>query len=191
MGRKRVDLKLSLWGLVLMFACAWLLVVSTFVQFELPNPFGQSIKFIPQIPVVLFAGVFLGRKYGLAAVILYIVTGLFWAPVFGLGGGMRYIFEYGFGYILAYIPAVFFSTSILQSGFFIKNIAQAALVGVLSIHIIGIIYMLLIAGIKHEDFSFMYSWIAAQSGEKIIYDLVLTFAAILLVKYLRPLLRVY
>ena len=43
------------------------------------------------------------------SILLYILLGLFAIPVFALGGGPKYIFEYGFGYILAYIPAVFFA----------------------------------------------------------------------------------
>ena len=35
-------------------------------------------------------------------------------PIFALGGGVHYLFEYGFGYILAFIPAIFFSGTLLK-----------------------------------------------------------------------------
>jgi biotin transporter BioY len=188
---KRQEIAFSLPSLVLIFACAFLIVISTFLQFNVTHfviPFGggeslRTYQFIPQIPVVLFVGALLGRKYGLSAVVIYIITGLFIIPVFALGGGWRYILEYGFGYILAYIPAVFFTTSILQSGFSNRNIAQASLVGVLTIHLIGVIYMFLMAGIHQEGWAFMSSWISAQSGAKIIYDFIFSFCALFFARY--------
>jgi biotin transporter BioY len=187
--KKKKKYGVNIWTLVLMLACFWLVIVSTFVQFTLPG--GEGYRFIPQIPVILFTGALLGRRYALVVVVSYIITGLFFEPVFALGGGLRYVFEYGFGYIMAYLPAVFFSTSILQSGFTLRNTAQAALVGVLSIHIIGITYMLFLAGINHEGLSFMYNWIISQSGMKIVYDLLFSFAAVLALRYLPGALRVW
>ena len=147
------------------------------------SDFIHTYKLIPQIPVVMFIGAFLGRKYGITSLLLYILLGLFIIPVFALGGGPKYVFEYGFGYILAYIPAVFFAGSILKSGFTNRNILHAVLVGVLTIHIIGVLYMLFIAGLKHEGTTFMWGWICAQSGVKIIYDFIFSFAAVFAAKY--------
>ena len=124
----------------------------------------------------------------LTSVLLYILLGLFVIPVFALGGGPKYIFEYSFGYILAYIPAIFFAGSILKSGFSNRNILHAVLVGVLTIHIIGILYMLFIAGLKHDGWTFMSGWICSQSGAKIIYDLVFSFAAVFIAKYAKIIL---
>ena len=147
------------------------------------NDFIYSYKLIPQIPVIMFVGAFLGRKYGIISILLYILLGLFAIPVFALGGGPKYIFEYGFGYILGYIPAVFFAGSILKSGFSNRNMLHAVLVGVLTIHIIGILYMLFIAGLKHEGMAFIGGWIVAQSGIKILYDFIFSFACVFIAKY--------
>ncbi|MDR1168988.1 MAG: biotin transporter BioY [Heliobacteriaceae bacterium] len=187
--RQVEGIRFSFAALVLALACSFLIVISTFIQFNFVHL--KIYRFIPQIPTVLFAGAFLGRRYGLLSIILYIAAGLFFIPVFALGGGAEYIFEYGFGYILAYIPAVFFATSILQSGFSNRNIIQACLVGVLSIHLIGIIYMLFMAGIQHEDWTFIQNWISAQSGIKIIYDLIFSFLALFFARYARVILWFY
>ena len=136
----------------------------------------------------MFIGGLLGRKYGIMSVLIYILLGLFVIPVFALGGGPKYIFEYSFGYILAYIPAIFFAGSILKSGFTNRNIIHAVLVGVLTIHIIGILYMLFIAGIKHDGGAFMGGWILSQSGVKIIYDFIFSFAAVFVAKYAKIIL---
>ena len=48
--------------------------------------------------------------------------------------------------------------------------------------------MLFIAGLKHEGASFMWGWICAQSGIKIIYDFILSFALVFLAKYAKIIL---
>lgn len=198
--RKEVEgIRMSAGSILLMLCCSFLIVISTFLQlnithFIIPSglfsgehltsaDFIYTYKLIPQIPVIMFVGAFLGRKYGTTSIMIYILAGLFVIPIFAPGGGPKYIFEYGFGYILAYIPAVFFAGSILKSGFSNRNMAHAAIVGVLTIHLIGVLYMLFIAGIKHEGWAFMGGWVAAQSGIKIIYDFIFSFFAIFLAKY--------
>ena len=203
----RSGLKFSISSIILIIFCSFLLVVSTFIQLNithlgLPAKLfsGNSLKIqdyvhnfnlIPQIPAVMFITALLGRKFGLTSVLIYILTGLFIMPVFALGGGLGYFGEYGFGYILAYIPAVFLTGTMLKNGFTYKNILKAILVGILTIHIFGIIYMLIIAGIKHEGFMFTTGWILAQSGIKIIYDFIFSFLLVLVAKYARLILWLY
>lgn len=192
-------LRLNLATLTLVGICSFLIVIATFTQFDfnhyiLPldsfsyidanfkDPavmahFLKHYRYIPQVPIIMFVVALLGRKLGITSVLLYILAGLFVAPVFALGGGLKYVFEYGFGYILAYIPAVFFAGSILRSGLTYRNMAQATLVGVLTIHLFGILYMLFMATIKGEQSALILGWISAQSGVKILYDLLFGFIA--------------
>ncbi len=200
-------LKFSISSVLLIIFCSFLLVVSTFLQlniihFSIPagmfsgadlkiQDYIHTFSLIPQVPAVLFIAALLGRKFGLASVLIYILAGLFVIPVFALGGGWKYIGEYGFGYILAYLPAVFLTGTILKRGFTYKNALKAVFVGVLTIHIIGILYMLVIAGIRHEGWTFISGWIAAQSGVKILYDFIFSFLSVLVAKYARLVLWLY
>ena len=195
------NMQISFGILLLILCCTILIVVSTFIQIDLThfilpfdlfkgaklsyNDFLYTYRIIPQIPIVLFVGAFLGRKYGITSVLLYIILGLFVIPVFAIGGGFKYVFEYGFGYILAYIPAVYFSASILKDGFSNKNIIKSIIIGVLIIHIIGTLYMLFLAGLKHEGKELITGWIYSQSGLKIIYDIFLSYITVFIAKYLR------
>lgn len=205
-------LNLNLVTLILTVLCSFLIVIATFTQFDFnhyvltfknialikdlsadPNAYMHFLKhyrYIPQIPIIMFIVAFLGRKLSITSIVLYIIAGLFLAPVFALGGGFQYIFEYGFGYIIAYIPAVFFAGSILQSCLSFRNMAQATLVGVLTIHIIGILYMLFVATIQKENFGLISGWIAAQSGTKIIYDLLFGFIAMVIAKFTKKIMWV-
>ncbi|MBO6087096.1 biotin transporter BioY [bacterium] len=198
--RQIEGIRLSLGSIFLVLFCTFLIILATFVQIDISHfiiqkgenlsvqDYVYTYKIIPQVPVVMFIGAFLGRKFGITSVLLYILSGLFVIPVFALGGGVGYVLQYGFGYILAYIPAVFFAGTILKSGFSLRNILQAVLTGVLTIHLIGTLYMLFLAGIHQEGWIFMKGWIYAQSGIKIFYDLVLSFGAVFLAKYVKIIL---
>ena len=65
----------------------------------------------------------------------------------------------------------------------------ATILGVLIIHIFGIVYMIFIALLKHDGGSFISGWIKAQSGLKIVYDLVISFVAVLIGKYIHSALK--
>ena len=60
----------------------------------------------------------------------------------------------------------------------------AAITGVLVIHIIGILYMIVVALFRHMGGVFIEGWIVSQSGLKILYDLVFGFVFILIGKYI-------
>lgn len=206
------SLRLNLGVLVLIGLCSFLIVIATFTQLDfnhfiipldlfsyldanfkdprIMSHFIKHYRYIPQIPVIMFIIVLLGRRFSIASILIYILVGLFLAPVFALGGGLEYIFEYGFGYIIAYIPAAFFAGSILRSGLTYRNMAQATLVGVLTIHLVGVLYMLFIATLQRETPSLISGWISAQSGAKILYDLLFGFIAMIIAKLTKKVLWV-
>ena len=203
--KKQVEgIRLSFGSLLLILCCTFLIILATFTQFNVNHfvipsgvfsgeqldihDFIHTYKLIPQVPVIMFIGAFLGRKFGIMSALLYILLGLFVIPVFALGGGPKYLLEYSFGYILAYIPAIFFAGSILKSGFTNRNMLHASLVGVLTIHIIGVLYMLFIACLKHDGGAFMGGWIYSQSGIKILYYFIFSFASIFIAKYAKIIL---
>ena len=120
---------------------------------------------------------------GLTSIILYILLGLCGLPIFAIGGGISYITEPGFGYILAYIPAGYFAGSILKDDFSFINILKAGFIGVLIIHFVGIIYMLIVALIKEDGWNFIKGWLLTQSILKLTYDYILSIFALIIAKY--------
>lgn len=192
-------IKIPVLNILLVLFCAFLLIVATFVQlnithFIIPHDlfsnkaltredFLYTFSIIPQIPAVMFIVGFLGKRLGITSIVIYILLGLCSLPIFALGGGLDYLAEYGFGYILAYVPAGVFVGKILEEEFSFKNILKATLVGVLTIHFIGILYMLLVVIMKHHGWAFIKGWILAQSVLKIAYDLVLSFGMLCVAKY--------
>lgn len=196
--KKNRQVKIPLLNLLLVFFCTMLLVFSTFIQLKITHliiPFdmfsNKSLEFsdyittfvlIPQIPAVMFVVGLLGRKLGITSILIYMILGTMF-PIYALGGGLSYVTQFGFGYILAYIPAVFLAGSILKYGFTLKNILKATLIGVFTIHFLGIIYMLFVAIFRHEGLKFIKGWIIYQSALKFAYDYIISLLALLVAKY--------
>lgn len=197
--KRKKKIKIPLLNFVVILFCTLMIIISTFINLNLKHyiipldlftnknltmdNFIYCIPFIPQIPIVMFICSILGRKMALTSVILYILIGLFAFPVFALGGGIKYFGEYGFGYILAYIPALLIAGKLLDKYSFL-DMFKATLSGVFTIHICGVFYMIFVALIKHAGGMFILGWISAQSGIKIIYDLIASFVLILIGKYI-------
>ncbi len=197
--KEKKKIKIPVLNILLVLFCSFLLIVATFVQLDITHfviphdlfsnkaltkeDFLYTFSIIPQIPAVLLIVGLLGRRLGLTSIIIYILMGLCSVPIFALGGGIDYLAEFGFGYILAYLPAAFLAGSFLDEEFSFKNILKATFVGVMTIHFIGIIYMLMVVIFKHQGWAFIKGWILAQSVLKIAYDLVLSFMALVFAKY--------
>ncbi len=179
--------------------CVLLLITATFTQikisFNIPDMGLSSylkFEYIPQIPVVIFIAALLGGYWGLIAVLIYIVMGLTPAfPVFALGGGLSYIFQYNFGYIFGFIFAVVIAAKMLKKHSSLLDIIFAVLYGVFTIHITGIIYLTIIALLRHDSFELIGNVIYYQSISKILYDFVFGFIAVLIAKALKKIIRIF
>lgn len=142
--------------------------------------FVKSVKYIPQVPVIFFILALLDRKFTLITILLYILLGFLGYPIFAMGGGWKYIFQYGVGYILSYIPAVFFSGQILNRNYKFYNIFRAVFAGVIIINLIGALVLLIIACLRHESWFMIKNLLYSMSGFKFIYDIVFSIIAVYL-----------
>ena len=205
---KGEPIKITLGTLILSAFCILLLIVATFTQitfshFQIPmdalpflsqepnsteiaDHFTKTYRYIPQIPTVFFIVALLGRKFGILAICGYIILGMFF-PIFALGGGVSYLFEYGFGYILAFIPAIFFSGTLLKVKTDFLRIVLLSTLGVLAIHILGVLYMLFVATLRHAPMDVVVGWISSQSGIQVLYDMFFSVIAIYLGRFARKL----
>lgn len=206
---KGESVRLTLGTLIITGFCVLMIIVATFTQVTVTHPyfpadtfvflaqdvsdydimshFITSYKYIPQIPVIFFIVSLLGRKFAMLAVFAYIVLGLFF-PIFALGGGISYLFEYGFGYILAFLPAIFFAGTLLKDRTDFLRIFLISVLGVIIIHVLGTLYMLFIATLRHAQMDMVLSWISSQSGVQVLYDIFFSILGIYLGKQARKFL---
>jgi len=96
-----------------------------------------------QLPFVILCGFMLDRKSGVLCTLVYLIMGLAGLPFFSGGGGISYVLQPTFGYIIGFIPCAFIVSTLSDkkdctfNGFLVSGIA-----GVFTVHIIGIIYCL-------------------------------------------------
>lgn len=203
---KGEPVKVTLGTLLLTSFCVLLLIISTFTQITINHPYipinslnifniyatnenlfeilNKSYRYIPQIPAVFLIVALLGRQFGILTILLYIFLGMFF-PIFALGGGISYLLEYGFGYILAFIPMIFFTGTLLKIKTDFIRVLLISILGVLSIHILGILYMVFIATLRQASMELVLNWISTQSGIQILYDIFFSIIALYIGKWLK------
>ncbi|MBQ2871264.1 biotin transporter BioY [bacterium] len=198
-------LRLTFGVVIVIFLCSFLIVIATFTELsfssnklpteallhpwayltQVDGAVGQFVwgsNHIPQIPVIIFIAALLGSRFGFISVMLYIIAGLTAFPVFALGGGLDYVFQYNFGYILAYLPAVVIAGNILGRKLSFKNALKAVFFGVLLIHFIGIMYTAIVIICKHDSYQLFMDMVAIQSGVRVIYDCIFSLIAVLIAR---------
>ena len=106
------------------------------------GPVPISLQFL----FVCLAGICLGPKFGAVSQLLYVGLGLAGLPIFAAGGGLGYVFNPSFGYLIGFIPAVIVIGQISDPSReqrFSRTLIACAL-GILVIYIIGVPYMYMI-----------------------------------------------
>ena len=156
---------LSIGTLVVCAFCFLLLIISTFTQLTFSHPWFEYIKgmgfapafknvvYTPQIPVIIFIIYVLGKKFSYLTFLIYLLVGFFIWPVFIYGGGIDYIKNYLFGYLLGFVFAILFSGTVLKFGQTIKLRLLSAIIGVFTIHVVGFIYCIFLAIFRIIDFN--------------------------------------
>lgn len=205
LDKKQRKIKIPINNFIMVILCTMLIIGATFINIDIkhyiiphgfsfgkefaPEDFVYSFSIVPQIPVLMFTCAVLGKRLAITCACLFVALGLFALPIFALGGGIYYIGEYSFGYILAFILGIYIAGSFLNKKYTFVNMLFASIFGVLAIHVCGILYMSLLAMIKNDGKTFIQTWIYAQSGIKIVYDIILSFIGILIGKYIHAFLK--
>ncbi|WP_213810001.1 biotin transporter BioY [Jeotgalicoccus sp. WY2] len=87
----------------LVFAALFTALIAVGAQIRIPL---GPIPFTLQVPMVLLAGMLLGKKLGLISITAYIFIGLIGIPVFAGAGGLGSLVSPSFGFVLGFIPGV-------------------------------------------------------------------------------------
>ena len=118
-----------------------LIIVGAFIKIPIPG-----IPFTLQILFTTMAGLMLGGLWGGATVAIYLLMGLIGLPVFTTGGGIAYVVQPTFGYLLGFVFGAI-ACGLIVSKSKKKSIwiyIIASLVNMIIIYIIGVFYFYLI-----------------------------------------------
>jgi len=97
-----------------------------------------------QVGAVLLVGCLGGKNAAVISQIGYIFLGLTLLPVFSEGGGIGYLREPSFGYLLGFIPGAWICGNLAFQAYpKLESLAFSCLCGLLSIHVTGLIYLII------------------------------------------------
>lgn len=122
--------------LTLMAMFIALITVGTFIRIPLPLcPINLQPFF------VILSGLVLGGKRGAASVVGFILLGLVGLPVFTNGGGIGYVLQPTFGYMLGYCIGAFLTGCISSNGkSSVLRFTVAGLCGLVAVYAVGVGY---------------------------------------------------
>jgi len=126
--------KLTLAGLFAALTC-----VGAFLRIPL-----GAMSFTLQFFFTAMAGVTLGPKWGAVSQTVYVALGLVGLPVFTQGGGLGYLLQPSFGFLLGLIPAAAVIGALAGPAPGPRRTAAACLAGLGVLYLIGLPYMALI-----------------------------------------------
>ncbi len=152
---------------------------------------------IPLIPLslqdlfVMLAGILLGARYGAISVLFYLFIGLLGFPVFTHGGGITYVFQPTFGFMLGFIPGAYLTGWIAQEkslpGF--KRLFVACLAGIGVIYVFGTTYLLLLNRFYMGNSLAFWPVIMACNIQPLPGDIIKSIIAAKIGQQLLPLIR--
>lgn len=121
-----------------------LIAVGAFIKVPIP-----ILPFTLQYLFTMLAGILLGAKRGAIAVALYVLIGLAGIPIFTQGGGIGYIFQPTFGYLVGFAIGAYVTGILVHNGKLVtyKSLLIANLVGLAVVYSIGGIYYYLICNL--------------------------------------------
>lgn len=173
-------------GIVLCSLFAALIAAGAFIRIPIPN-----VPFTLQFLFTNLAGLLLGKKLGSISVAVYISVGLLGIPVFTAGGGIGYVFQPTFGYILGFLAGTYLAGYIMErsrsKGF--KASLAAGFVNLIVVYSFGMVYYYLIVNYyAHAPIGvwalILYCFLLVVPG-----DIAICFASAALYGRLTPVLK--
>ncbi len=159
---------------------------------------GAFIKIpIPPVPITLqflfcaCAGVLLGSRLGMFSQLLYLAIGLSGIPIFTKGGGLSYIFQPTFGYLIGFVLCAFIIGKLTEDldEMNFKNVFFPVIAGMLSVYLLGVPYLYMI--LKYYVGADITFYTAIKTGflmfiiQDIGWSVLITFIAVKIIPSLK------
>ena len=119
-----------------------LIVIGTFVRIPVGGDY-YTLQFF----FTLLAGLVLGEKLGTLSVTAYVLLGLLGVPVFASGGGLAYLFQPTFGYLVGFILQAWFCGRFSRkiSDITFRNLLLINFGGMLIVYLIGMAWFYIVS----------------------------------------------
>lgn len=167
-------MKLELNKMILTSIFAALTAIGAFIKIQTP-----IVPFTMQFVFCAYAGLILGKKYGLFSQLLYIFIGLIGIPIFANGGGITYVFQPTFGYLIGFAIAsmiIGYFTENKEYGGFLKTLV-IILLGLFFVYFSGVLYLKFIMNVYFRNPMNLYKAISIGFFPYIPADFTLSILA--------------
>ena len=197
MGRLRGELVITLTELLWALIGLLLTIGGNFLNASIVEmPWSWSPQGIPahflgvsyQIGAVLFVGCMGGRNAGVISQVAYLLLGLANFQFFAQGGGLSYLQEPVFGYLLGFLPGAWVCGYLaFRSAPRLEWLAVCCISGLTVIHAIGIVYLRVAYWLRLVDESKMTfnSALSVYSGNLLPGQLAVVCAVSVLAFFMR------
>lgn len=163
-----------------------LITVGAFLRIPIP-----VVPFTLQFLCTTLAGILLGPRLGAISILCYILLGLAGFPVFAAGGGIAYVFQPSFGYLIGFCLGAYV-TGMIANQYpepSLKRLLSANFSGLLIVYALGMVYCWTISRFYLGDdinvrTLLLYCFLLPVPG-----DIFLCVIAALLGKRILPILR--
>ena len=178
--------KLTLKSMVLCALFTALIAIGAFITIPLPY-----VPITLQTLFVLLAALILGPKLSTISVGLYIFIGLIGIPIFTKGGGLHYVFQPTFGYLIGFLIASYIIGRIAGKDRDVSylRLSVSTVVGIIVIDVIGMIYLYFVMKFHIGKDIGLNVLLTSYFLMFIPGDLIKCFVAVISAKRLRKILR--
>lgn len=137
-----VSQKTKVYNMTICGLFAALIAVGAFIKVPVP-----VVPFTLQFLFTNLAGIVLGRKWGTLSVVVYIAVGLAGMPVFAAGGGIGYVLQPSFGYLIGFAVGTFVGGLIvdISKNKNVKTMFIAGFVNLMIVYAVGMVYYYMIS----------------------------------------------
>ncbi|MDA9741458.1 biotin transporter BioY [Prochlorococcus sp. AH-736-L15] len=184
---------LNFYKLIEILVSLQLLVITTMLPVYIPLPFfdkSNNIFEMPitwQIPTIILLTLVFHKKVVLRAFYIYIILGLFIAPVFHQGGSIGYLLTPNFGYLLGLYPLIKIIDNLnKRNKINIANFLKNGFMAICAMHLTGIFYNF-IQVIFYGQFNIFLYNLGRYSVGKIGYHFLTLIPLLLLIKPIKSL----
>tara|TARA_Y200000002_G_scaffold163426_1_gene134911 strand:+ start:1060 stop:1644 length:585 start_codon:yes stop_codon:yes gene_type:complete len=166
-----------------------LIIISTFIPVYLTipitnkNPISLEFPITWQVPVIIITTLIFSSKIVIKAFSLYLIMGIFFIPVFHHGGSLGYLLTANFGYLLGIYPLIIIIDKLNQNNrkIYYYDLLKYGILGISSMHIIGIIYSCMQTILYRKSEILLYS-VAKYSLGNFGFHLLMLTPIILMIK---------
>ncbi len=138
--------KLNTKSLILCSLFSALIAAGAFIK--IPIPF---VPFTMQFMFTNLAGLLLGKRLGTTSVLVYIFIGLMGIPVFTMGGGLGYLLQPTFGYIIGMAIGTAVTGRLTEGKDSMKTLVAAGFLNILIVYSFGMLYFYIIRKVYMEN----------------------------------------